>query len=102
MIAEYLKLDIQAAISNDNAFVGRRNFQKAIEKAQRNGIDSWRLLYEVLQNHFEPKQIMIESQTHKIDEIHSCPSCQKLFKTQSALKGHGPQRCKNTLKTWKQ
>lgn len=95
MIEEYLRLDIQAAINHQNAFVGRRNMALAIEKAHKNGIDAFRLLYDVLQNHFEPKTIMLESQTHKIDQIHVCPSCQKPFKTQAALIGHGPNRCQN-------
>lgn len=95
MIEEYLKLDIQAAIKHQNAYVGRRNLGNAVEKAHRNGIDPWRLLFEVLQNHFEPKEIMIESQTHKIDQVFICTSCLKPFKTQAALAGHGPHRCLN-------
>jgi hypothetical protein len=95
MIEEYLRLDIQAAITHQNAYVGRRNLGNAVEKAHRNGLNPWRLLYEVLQNHFEPKEIMIESQNHKIDQIYVCQSCQQPFKTQAALAGHGPHRCQN-------
>jgi len=93
MIEEYLRLDIQAAIMNDNAYVSRRNLGNAVEKAHRNGIDPWRLLYEVLQNHFEPKDLQLESK--KNDKTHKCPSCQIKFSTQAALAGHGPRRCKN-------
>ncbi len=95
MIEEYIRLDIQAAITHQNAFVGRRNLAIAIEKAQKNGLDSWRLLYEVLQNRYEPNKLMIESQTHKIDQVYVCTSCQKPFKTAAALAGHGPKRCLN-------
>lgn len=98
MLEEYARLDILAAITHQNAFVGRRNLGTAIEKAHKNGLDPWRLMYQVLQDYFEPKKLTIEPKTHKIDEIHQCPSCNQLFKTQSALKGHGPARCQNRKK----
>lgn len=87
---------MQVELDNQNRFVTRRELFKLVTQADQKGFDGLKLLSEALnQKYFQSDcNQLIESQTCKSVQDHTCPHCKVEFQSDQALKGHGPNRCK--------